>query len=83
MPQLASRLLGVNCALKIQPSFCFAETIACDVYRIIIKINAQKRVGYNDILCKFLKIGATLLAGILCQKVDISWKECKFPFHMP
>ena len=83
MPQLASRLLGVNCALKIQPSFCFAETNACDVYRILIKINAKKTVGYDDIPCKLLKMCATLLAGILCQKVDISWKECNFPFHMP
>ena len=79
MPQLASRLLGINCALKFQHSFGFAEANASDVKRILIKMNAKKSVGYDDIPCKFLKIGATPLAGILCQKVDISLEECNFP----
>ena len=42
-------------------------------------MNVKKSVGYDDIPCKFLKIGATPLAGILCQMVNISLNECNFP----
>ena len=42
-------------------------------------MNIKKSVGYDDIPCKFLKIGATPLAGILCQMVNISLNECNFP----
>ena len=37
-----------------------------------VKMNVKKSVGYDDIPCKFLTIGATPLAGILCQMVNIS-----------
>ena len=42
-------------------------------------MNVKKSVGYDDIICKFLKIGATSPAGILCQMVNISLNECNFP----
>ena len=70
---------AIKSALKCQHSFCFAETDASDVYRILTKMNVKKSVGYDDIPCKFLKIGATPLAGILCQMVNISLNECNFP----
>ena len=72
-------VIAIKSAYKCQHSFCFAETDAIDVYRILIKMNVKKSVGYDDISCKFLKIGATPLAGILCQMVNISLNECNFP----
>ena len=36
-------------------------------------MDVKKSVGYDDIPCKFLKIGATPLAGILFQMVNIFW----------
>ena len=49
---------------------------ASDVYRILTKMNVKKSVGNDDIPCKFLKIGTTPPAGILCQMVNISLNEC-------
>ena len=72
-------IIAIKSALKCNHSFCFAETNASDAYRILIKQNAKKYVGYDDIPGKFLQIGATPLAGISCQMVDISLKECNFP----
>ena len=43
-------------------------------------MNVKKSVGYDDIPCKLLKIGATPLTGILCQMVNISLNECNFPY---
>ena len=72
-------MIAIKSAFKCQHFFCFAETNAIDVYRIITKMNVKKSVGYDDIPCKFLKIGATPLAGILCQMVNISLNEFNFP----
>ena len=72
-------IIAIKSALKCQHSFCFAETDASGVYRILTKMNVKKSVGYDDIPCTFLKIGATPLAGILCQMVNISLNECNFP----
>ena len=41
-------------------------------------MNAKKSVDINDIPCKYLKIGVTFLAGIVCQMVNISMKEYNF-----
>ena len=72
-------IIAIKSALKCQHSFRFAETDASDDYQILTKMNVKKSVGYDDIPCKFLKIGATPLAGILCQMVNISLNECNFP----
>ena len=72
-------ITAIKSALKCQHSFCFAETNTMDVYLIFSKMNVKNSVGYDDIPCKFLKIGATPLAGILCQMVNISLNECNFP----
>ena len=74
--------MAIKSALKCQHSFCFAETDASDVYRILTEMNVKKSVGYDgydDIPFEFLKIGTTPLAGILCQMVNISLNECNFP----
>ena len=42
-------------------------------------MDVKKSVGYDDIPCKCLKIGATPLAGILFQMVNIFLNECNFP----
>ena len=85
---MTPRLVVMGCQMNNYSAFTdignsiwnsIAETDASDVYRILTKMNVKKSVGYDDIPCKFLKIGATPLAGILCQMVNISLNECNFP----
>ena len=45
-------------------------------------MNIKKSTGYDNILAKFIKIGALPLGGILSDLLNESISQCSFPDYL-
>ena len=50
-----------------------------EIYHMLIKMDGKKATGFDEISSKYLKIGATPLAGPISRLINLSILECKFP----
>ena len=50
-----------------------------EIYHMLIKMDGKKATGFDEISSKFLKIGATPLAGPISRLINLSILESKFP----
>ena len=56
----------------------FKNAAPFEIYCMLIKMNANKATGFDEIPSKFLKICATPLAGPIFQLINLSILECKY-----
>ena len=59
--------------------FIFKNVALLQIYHMLIKMDGKKATDLGEISRKFLKIGATHIAGPISQLINFSILECKFP----
>ena len=60
-------------------TFNFSYVTVNELYNILVKLDAKKATGFDEIPSKFLQIGAAPLAVPIAHIVNLSIQQCIFP----
>ena len=72
-------ILAIKRNISSGQNFNFRNVAPFEIYHMLIKMDGKKATGFDEISSKFLKIGATPLAGPISRLINLSILECKFP----
>ena len=60
-------------------TFNFSDVTVNELYNLLVKLDTKKAKGFDEILSKFLQIGAAPLAVPMGHIVNLSIRQCIFP----
>ena len=65
-------VIAIKQIISSGQNFNFRNVAPFEIYHMLIKMNEKKATGFDEISSKFLKIGATPLAGPISRLINLS-----------